>query len=405
MKKKQQAPTLFKSGARKNNDSSTRSPIKIVVYLMIISMIGMLWMLFRAIEEPTTITASTITTTNFNIRSDSNQKVIEEKNDLIPAVEASQHDLQNSSKHNPEAAGGVERKGPFATSLLNWPAPFEESDILRLSTDLKMSPNTVVTGYFRVASKFKPGKYDGWMKNFLSLQDNMVIFTQPEMVDQIKVLRQHALDRTVIIVMKIDDLPIGKVFSQEFWQDQLERDPEKGIHKSYQLFWIWLSKSWCVSEAIRLNFFESDLFVWSDIGCFRDGKYNTKMMIQHRNQVPPNEMIQMAHHKPNPPKEVLFNDKYKHKPNFYHSGSQFAAYKDTWAKFHKYFLETIDAFLDNNMIILEDQAVLQSVCLQHPEICVYVPFSEVKDNHYFGLRYILHNGGDYKLWRYTEKLS
>ena len=273
--------------------------------------------------------------------------------------------------------------------------------------DLIKSPNTIVTGYFRVPSKFKPGRYDGWMKNMLSLQDAMVIFTQPELVDQIKDLRQHAVDRTVIIPLPLDDLPIGSLYSASFWQDQLERDPEKGIHRSYQLFWIWLSKSWCVTQAIRLNVFDSDLFVWSDIGCFRSPEYNSKTMIQHRENVPPNEMIQMAHSRPNPPEEELYYDKYKKKSNFYHSGSQFAAYKDTWLKFHEYFLETIDRFLEKKMIIVEDQVVLQSTCLTHPSLCAYIPSSEVKDNNYFGLRHVLHFGGDYKYWRHpkSEQLS
>jgi hypothetical protein len=292
---------------------------------------------------------------------------------------------------------------PSAKTLLLSKPPFEDSSMIKLSDgELIKSLNTIVTGYFRVPSKFKPGRYDGWMKNMLSLQDAMVIFTQPDLVDQIKDLRQHAVDRTVIIPLPLDDLPIGSLYPTSFWQDQLERDPEKGIHRSYQLFWIWLSKSWCVTQAIRMNVFDSDLFVWSDIGCFRSGEYNTKTMIQHRENVPPNEIIQMAHHKPNPPQEELYYDKYKKSSNFYHSGSQFAGYKDTWLKFHERFLETIDRFLEKKMIIVEDQVVLQSTCLSYPSLCAYIPSSEVKDNNYFGLRHVLHFGGDYKYWRHPK---
>mmetsp|Transcript_8455 Transcript_8455/g.9708 ORF Transcript_8455/g.9708 Transcript_8455/m.9708 type:complete len:404 (+) Transcript_8455:60-1271(+) len=302
-----------------------------------------------------------------------------------------------------------EVKLPSAKSILTSRPPFNNSDIIKLYADdtdsqayLIQSDNCVVTSYFRVPSKFKPGRYDGWMRNMLSLQDAMVIFTQPDLVNQIKDLRNHALNRTVIIPLSLEDLPFSKLFPASFWQDQLERDPEKGIHRSYQLFWIWLSKSWCVTQAIRINVYDSDLFVWSDIGCFREKNYNSKTMIMHREQVPPHEMLQMAHHRPNPPKDELFNNKYKHKTNFYHSGSQFAGYKKTWIQFHEYFLDTIDRFLQKNMIIVEDQAVLQSTCLSHPDICAYAPFNQVKDNHYFGLRHILHFGGDYNYWRYEK---
>ena len=127
-------------------------------------------------------------------------------------------------------------------------------------------------------------------------------------------------------------------------------------------------------------------------------------MILHRNQIPPTEMVQMAHHPPNPPpNKIYWNDKYskKEKPHFYHSGSQMAAYKQTWISFHNLFLDTIDQFLMRDMIIVEDQALLESVCLRQPTICSYVPFDQVKpnDNHYFGLRYVVHVGGKYNLWR------
>lgn len=298
---------------------------------------------------------------------------------------------------------------PSAKSLLNSKPPFKDGDIIKLypadseSQLLIKSPNTVVTGYFRVRSKHHAENYDKWMRNMLSLQDAMVIFTEPDLVDQIVDLRRHAVNRTIIVPMNLDDLPIGKLFPESFWQDQLDRDPEKKIHRSYQVFWIWLSKSWCVTQAIRMNVFDSDLFVWSDIGCFRDRKYISKELVKHRESVPSREILQMAHRRPNAPDEELFNDKYKHKHNFYHSGSQFVGYKDTLLTFHEYFLETIDRFLEHDMIIVEDQAILQSVCLSHPDICAYVPSSQVKDNNYFGLRHVLHFGGEYDYWRHHPK--
>jgi len=328
------------------------------------------------------------------------------------------YDIQNNVHYNDQLIeskqftgndhGKTKKDLPLAKWLLKSQPPFQDSDIKTLYSNgsktkiLIKSPNTVVTGYFRVRSKHHSDKYDDWMRNMLSLQDAMVIFTEPSLVDQIKELRGHAVNRTVIVPISLNDLPIGKLFSESFWQDQLERDPEKRIHRSYQLFWIWLSKSWFVTQAIRLNVYESDLFVWSDIGCFRDRTYNSKTLVLHREKVPPREILQMAHHKPNPPDEKLFNDKYKLKNNFYHSGSQFAGYKDTLLTFHKYFLETIDRFLVNNMIIVEDQAVLQSVCLSYPEICAYSVFTHVKDNRYFGLRRILHFGGESDYWRLTS---
>lgn len=293
-----------------------------------------------------------------------------------------------------------------AKLLLTQKPPFDDSDIIKIyPSDAKDQPlikseNTVVTGYFQLRSKHSKDKYTLWMRNMLSIHDAMVIFTEPEMVSHIKLLRSHALDRTVIIEIRLEDLPIATLYPESFWKDQLERDPEKRIHKSYQLFWIWLSKSWFIAQAIRMNVFESDVFVWSDIGCFRDRKYNDITLVEHREVIPRHEVLQMAHHRPNPPSEELFNDKYKKKANFFHSGSQFVGYKDTLLKFHEYFLETIDRFLEKNMIIVEDQLILQSACLSHPDICAYAPFNRVKDHNYFGLKHVLHHGVKIDYWRF-----
>eukprot|EP00536_Pseudo-nitzschia_multiseries_P005719 jgi/Psemu1/191246/e_gw1.111.90.1 len=296
---------------------------------------------------------------------------------------------------------------PSAKTLLSSKLPFKDSDAIDLypaNSNVKSfikSPNTIVTGYFQLRSKYHSSEYDNWMRSMLSLQDAMIIFTEPDLVDRMKDLRSHAVDRTIIIPLALNDLPIGKLFPENFWQDQLRRDPERRMHRSHELFWIWLSKSWFVTQAIRMNVFDSDLFLWSDIGCFRQNTYRSKTLIQHRETVPDHEILQMAHHVPNPPKEILFNDKYKQKEHFYHSGSQLVGFKDTWVTFHKYFLETIDRFLEKNMIIVEDQAVLQSTCLSYPEICAYVPYGRVNDNHYFGLRHVLHHGDKLDYWRYN----
>lgn len=269
------------------------------------------------------------------------------------------------------------------------------------SVQLKKCPNTVVTGYFVMPSKFSSDRYNDWMRHMLSLQDCMVIYTSPQLVAQMQSHRnQHAKDKTVIIAMEIDDLPLARQYDAKFWQHQLDIDPEKNHHRSYQLFWIWLSKSWFVTESIRQNFFDSDIFAWSDIGCFRNAKYDKKEMILHREQVPRDSIMQMAHHPPNPPpNKIWWNDKYRQKSHFYHSGSQAVGYKDTWLRYHKEFLQTIEGFLAREMFIGEDQTVAQSTCLRNPALCAYISYDQVRDNHYFGLRYVLHEGGEYKIWR------
>ena len=297
----------------------------------------------------------------------------------------------------------------------NSSSPHEES----------VSHSTIVTAYFRIRSKHKGSEYDQWMSNFLSIQDNMVIFTEPDMVEKIQAMRSSFghLNKTIIVEMpslraspisrlagpycKYGNTKKNKLCSKRFWSNQLDKDVEKIIHRSYRLFWVWLSKSWFVIQAIEhFNYvFESKFFMWSDIGCFRDEGYNSKRIVRYPEMVPDNTVLWEAHHLPSPPPDdPIFCDKPKH---FYHSGSQGAGTIQTWKHFHDQFAKTVDGFLDHDYFIGEDQCILQAACLQTPNLCAYVPFDQVNDNYYFGLRYVLHNGPNsartpdkqYNYWR------
>jgi hypothetical protein len=284
------------------------------------------------------------------------------------------------------------------------PSYYDESKILKLSDELVTARQTVVTAYFDVPSKHSSDRYKVWMKNMLSLQDPMVIFLSTSWIPAIKELRKHAWNRTVIIPMEVGDVPLANEYPIKFWERQLDIDREKRIHRSYYVFWIWLSKSWWVTKAIGHNFFNSDVFVWSDMGCFRDERYNSKEIVRFPDKIPRDKMLFLAHHRYNVPPERIWNNKYDQKEHFYHSGSMIAGHADTWIQFHKYFLETIQKFNRREMFIGEDQTVLQSTCLEHPDICAYISFDQVRpDNYYFGLRYLLHhgvrrNGQDFTFW-------
>lgn len=287
---------------------------------------------------------------------------------------------------------------PTAARVLSQGLP-STVKIHRLSEDLTTSPSSIVTGYFRIPSKHSSSKYDSWMKNMLSLQDPMIVFTQAEMVDKIRGFRQHALNRTVIVELELEELPITKMGDADFWPHQLEIDVEKKIHAGYQVFWIWLSKSWLVVQGSEMNPFDSSFFMWCDIGSFRDSKYNNRLLIQHAELVPDGSLIWMAHRTPNPPSSPIWADKLKERQHFYQSGSQAAGSTVAWRDFHKQFAITIDRFVAKGLFIGEDQTVIQGTCQSNPHLCLYAPSSQVRDNNYFGLRHVLHFGGDYQFWR------
>eukprot|EP00527_Entomoneis_sp_CCMP2396_P002541 CAMPEP_0198137698 /NCGR_PEP_ID=MMETSP1443-20131203/1157_1 /TAXON_ID=186043 /ORGANISM="Entomoneis sp., Strain CCMP2396" /LENGTH=417 /DNA_ID=CAMNT_0043799211 /DNA_START=149 /DNA_END=1402 /DNA_ORIENTATION=- len=298
---------------------------------------------------------------------------------------------------------------PSITRLLQEGLP-STVKIHKLSDNLEKCDNTMVTGYFRLKSKYPADNYLKWMENMLSVQDCMVIFTSTDAMEPIKKFRKGALSKTVLIELTLDDLPISKM-GVEFWKHQLDIDREKRRHVSYQLFWIWLSKSWCVVQAIRQNYFQNDplhgVFMWQDIGSYRNKQYNGKLIMEHADIIPPKTLLWLAHHPVNPPPTPIWNDKYSHKEHYFHSGSQGAGEAQAWLEYHTKFGETLQKFLDSNggMYIGEDQCVLQSTCQQYPDLCAYVQNTDIKDNHYFGLRYALTRGGEYNLWRFPPVVA
>jgi len=122
-------------------------------------------------------------------------------------------------------------------------------------------------------------------------------------------------------------------------------------------------------------------------------------IVQHVEVIPPKTLLWMAHHPPKAPPDPIWNDKKREGQYYFHSGSQGAGPKDVWLQYHQKFAETMDLFLAKDMFIGEDQCVLQGTCQRFPDLCAYVPYNQVNDNHYFGLRYVLVHGGSYNFWR------
>lgn len=303
------------------------------------------------------------------------------------------------------------KKDPAATStrgllelldVSTFPVPWPSYIRLHQQADpILETKSCIVSGYFRVKSKFDSSKYeDEWMANSLSLHDCMVLFCEPDMVDKIQM---HRGDRpTTILAMNLQDLPIANYGypssddALQFWQRQLDIDPERRIHRSYELFWIWLSKSWMVTTAIVLQSYflkhPVDVWMWADIGSFRNRQFNNVRLVQHAEIVPPSSVLFMAHRPPNPPPTRIWNDKLhkEHRKHFFTSGSHAVGVADAWKAFHRSFADTLYQFGD--MFVGEDQCILQSTCLLHPDLCRYLPLDQVPDNKYFGLRHALLNG-------------
>lgn len=139
---------------------------------------------------------------------------------------------------------------------------------------------TIVTAYFNIESKFPHQKYTQWMENMMSMRDSMIIFTSQDMVPTFERLRSHATERTKIITMELNDMQMQVQYGTPFWEEQRAKDPEKELHKSYYLYWIWNEKPEFLLKATIEDPFQSDFFAWVDIGYIRNTDYNNETLLQ-----------------------------------------------------------------------------------------------------------------------------
>jgi len=124
---------------------------------------------------------------------------------------------------------------------------------------------TVVTGYFSIKSKFTENHYDFWLRNFLQLKCNMVIYTDKKNFQKIKEIRNDP-NNTCIYIREIEDFFVSK--DKDYWKYCKTIDRE--TNHTEELYMVWAEKTFLCQDALSRNPFNSEYFLWSDIGCVRN---------------------------------------------------------------------------------------------------------------------------------------
>jgi hypothetical protein len=118
-----------------------------------------------------------------------------------------------------------------------------------------------------IKSKFKHENYKEWANNFLSIPFNLVVYTDKKNSTWIKELRG---DLPIVIIEKnIEEFKAYKLKNK--YDDFARRDLES--NHTAELYMVWAEKIKFVNETIKANHYNSDFFVWCDIGIFRERQY------------------------------------------------------------------------------------------------------------------------------------
>lgn len=125
---------------------------------------------------------------------------------------------------------------------------------------------TIVTAYYPIKSKQPIEKYREWYSNFFKcVTADVICFCPPEMVDEFK---EIARPNHQIIGRAFSSFEMMSETQMNVWRNLNKTDAEVSIGHTPELYAIWAAKQEFVRESMKLV--DSDIFVWCDIGCFRD---------------------------------------------------------------------------------------------------------------------------------------
>jgi hypothetical protein len=225
-------------------------------------------------------------------------------------------------------------------------------------TDHEKTLPTVVTAYFKVKNKHTDEEFDSWMRRFLSVPNNLIVFTDKAHSGQIKEMRG---DLPIIIIEKnLKDFYHYKYYDR--YKEMYEIDEDK--RHSPELYIIWAEKVKFVNEAIKLDPYKSEFFIWTDIGIIREDEYlDTKY---HANtHMVSNKMSFFSIADFSTTDIITKAPKYS---DIRMAGNVQIGDKFAWKLYNHLWDKIIESYLEKSFMITNDQAIIGAVILTYPEI-------------------------------------
>jgi hypothetical protein len=138
--------------------------------------------------------------------------------------------------------------------------------VCKLVNKLPQTPSetTIVTCYFKIASKRNHAWYAPKVANFVAhVNQECYFWTTEDVVEEFKSVANPNVN--FVVVPGIPECP---GFDDVFWERQVARDPEK--YHTVDLAKVWYLKRWFVLETCkRHKWDELHKFIWCDAGCVR----------------------------------------------------------------------------------------------------------------------------------------
>jgi len=127
---------------------------------------------------------------------------------------------------------------------------------------------TVVTAYYNNPLK-NFNEYDIFINNFLcNIKCNLIIFTSSDLIEYFKTKINDKLN-IVLVIHEFNELELYKKYISVWESKYLINNEEDLIFRFYNI--INNSKLNFIKEAIELNYFNTNKFIWNDINFIQNG--------------------------------------------------------------------------------------------------------------------------------------
>jgi len=218
---------------------------------------------------------------------------------------------------------------------------------------------TLVSCYYKINSKHPVENYNTWILNFIpNFYGNLVIYTSSDLVDYFNPLIK---DKNIKLIIKnITDLTIYKKY-EDIWEEQKKKDIFCS-NRTKECYILWNSKIEFLKEVIETNPFQSDKFIWNDIGNVRDLNIVSILKNYPKYDNISNNQMDIALIMPFENKEDFFQN------SVHLSASIFGSDKQTILTLHKLFYEMFDIYLKNDKFIGCDQQIWSSIYCNNPNL-------------------------------------
>ena len=249
--------------------------------------------------------------------------------------------------------------------------------------------STIVTGYFKLnKAKASHEKYNEWMQNMLSIDNPMVIFCDDKTYETIHEMRKPLMEKTVIVMTSFNDFYSFK-YAKNF-AEHTKLDKELHVGHNMFLYMIWSEKSNFLKRAIEMDPFQTDYFIWVDIGCFRRPNTEFKHWPNPKRieEIPHDKVLLLSVNAFTPAE--FYNVRLDSLPSFQFvnriGGTIFGGGKDVLLKWHTKYYEMLEYFISINRFIGKDQSIMNSVYLMNKDMCELVKWTQGCNDIWFYLQ-------------------